>query len=118
MEGWVYLRPSIFGHCGHKGFTGLRREQPHGFLERRAFDAREKVDGVTGVAGVSTDPVVVFDDDVRRKTDNHVIVVGHGVEPISEAFKDGLERSLTGAADLRAVPDHGLFSSEVAGGRG
>ena len=70
-------------------------------MERRAFEAYEKVDGVAGVAGVGADPIVVFDNDVRGKADHNVIVVGDGVEPISEAFKDGLERSLTGAADLR-----------------
>ena len=80
-------------------------------MERRAFDAHEKVDGIAGVAGVGADPVVVFDNDVLGKTDHHVIVVSDGVEPVSEAFEDGLERGLTGAANLRAVPDHGLYGS-------
>ena len=112
--GWFYLRPSIFGRCGHLSAPGLRREQPHGFMERGAFDAHEEVDGVAGLTGVGADPVVVLDDDILGKADNNVIVVGDGVEPIPEVLKDRFERGLTGAADLRAVPDHGLFSSEAA----
>ena len=93
------------------------------------FDTDQEVYGVAGRTVIGADPVVVFDDDLRGKTADGIVAVWARLEAVAEVFEDRLQRRVartsdvrlrpgTTARQVRAVPDHGLFSSGVASGRG